>query len=66
MIATKTMLQSIRVHGRQRIGRSLEALILRQFGTEPLPYEYSEQDLHEQIRKLIDRYGEGCIPENPF
>lgn len=66
MIATRAMVNSLRVHGRQRIDRELEALILQQFGTEPLPYEYSEQDLHEQIRKLIDHYGEGGIPAKPF
>jgi len=66
MIATKAMVKSLRLHEGRRIGRNLEALILRQFGEEPLPHEYSEQDLYEQIRKLIDRYGEGGLPENPF
>ena len=66
MIATRAMVNSLRVHGRQRIGRELEALILQQFGTEPLPYEYSEQDLHEQIRKLIYRYDKGGNPGEPI
>jgi hypothetical protein len=66
MIATRAMIASLRVHGRQRIDRDLETLILTQFGTEPLPNEYSEQDLYEQIRKLIDRHNEGGIPEIPF
>lgn len=66
MIATRAMVKSLRVQERRLIGRDLEDLILQQFGEEPLPHEYSEQDLHEQIRKLIDRYGEGGIPGKPF
>jgi hypothetical protein len=29
-----------------------EQMILDRFGTEPFPYEWSEQDIAEQIRKL--------------
>jgi hypothetical protein len=36
-----------------RIDQDLEALILKRFGTEPSPHTYTEQDLFEQIRKLV-------------
>jgi len=66
MIATHAMINNLRIHGRIRIDRDLEVQILRRFGSEPLPFEYSEQDLHEQIRKLAARHGKGCIPGEPF
>jgi len=39
-----------------KIDKDLEALILRKYGTEPYPHTYTEQDLYEQIRKLVMRY----------
>ena len=33
----------------------LEKILLMQLGTEPHPHVYTEQDLHEQSRKLIMR-----------
>lgn len=36
-----------------RISDELEREILEKFGTEPEPYEYTEQDLYEQIRKMV-------------
>jgi hypothetical protein len=38
------------------IDNNLEALILQKYGTEPYPHTYTEQDLYEQIRKLVMRY----------
>ena len=31
-------------------------IILERFGTEPEPYEWSEQDIAEQIRKIRQEY----------
>lgn len=31
-------------------------IILERFGTEPEPYEWSEQDIAEQIRKICREY----------
>jgi hypothetical protein len=53
MIATRRMIRSLREHSRMSIDNDLEALILQKYGTEPDPYTYTEQDLHEQIRKLV-------------
>jgi len=56
MTLTKEMIDKLRFAGRMDIGKELEDRLLRQFGTEPLPEEYSMQDLHEQIRKLVMGY----------
>ena len=53
MTLTKTMIDRLRFPGRMDIDKELEDRLLRQFGTEPHPEEYSEQDLHEKIRKLV-------------
>jgi hypothetical protein len=50
------MIRDLREQARMPIDRELEALILQEYGTEPYPYTYTEQDLHEQIRKLILQY----------
>jgi hypothetical protein len=57
MTATRRMIRQLREQAHIRINSELEALILEQYGTEAddCP-EYTEQDLHEQIRKLIIRY----------
>lgn len=36
-----------------RISDELEREILEKFGKEPEPYKYTEQDLYEQIRKMV-------------
>jgi len=47
------MIHNLRVNARMHIDEDLEAVILQRFGTEPYPYTYTEQDLYEQIRKLV-------------
>ncbi len=59
MTNTRKQIDQMRTDGRFKIDAPLEEMIVAQYGVEPDPYEYSEQDLHEQIRKLIDRYNEG-------
>jgi hypothetical protein len=56
MVLTKVMIDGLRVAGRMDIDCELEDLLLRRFGTEPHPHEYSEQDLHEQVRKSVILY----------
>lgn len=56
MTANRNYIANLRRHGRLRIDAELETLILEMFGEEPYPYTYTDQDLHEQIRKLVDRY----------
>ena len=56
MTLTKGMIDRLRFPGRMTIDGELEVRLLQQFGTEPHPEEYSEQDLHEQVRKLVMGY----------
>ncbi|WP_368487923.1 hypothetical protein [Clostridium sp. BJN0013] len=41
------------------IDKPLEQYLLAMYEEEPFPYEWSEQDLYEQIRKLILQYNQG-------
>jgi hypothetical protein len=43
-------------HSGEKFTRELEQLIHDRLGTEPLPHEYSEQDLREQSRKIVMHY----------
>jgi hypothetical protein len=56
MKATRKWVRQLREQGRLHIDRDLEALILKKYGSEPYPHTYTEQDLVEQVRKLIDAY----------
>ena len=58
MVVTPEMIQDLRIHARKKINRELEALILDQLGSEPYPHTYSEQDIYEQMRKIIQNYHE--------
>ncbi|WP_319561057.1 hypothetical protein [Marispirochaeta sp.] len=58
MTITRKWIEQLRSNCRLRIDAQLEELILAQYGVEPEPYEYSEQDLYEQIRKLISQYND--------
>jgi hypothetical protein len=52
-------------HLRKRYGmnipENLEAFLLEEYDEEPFPYEYSDQDLYEQIRKLVMNYHKGLV-----
>lgn len=56
MVVTSEMIQDLRIHARKKINEELEALILDQLGSEPYPHTYSEQDIYEQMRKIIRDY----------
>ena len=43
-------------YGGTRFTEELEKLIYDRLGTEPIPHEYSEQDLYEQSRKIVMHY----------
>jgi len=64
MTLTKEMIARLRFPGRMAIDHRLETFLLTHYGREPYPYEYSEQDLYEQVRKEIYRYnrdkGDNC------
>lgn len=53
MTLTKEMIDALRCAGRMDIDAGLEARLHRRFAEEPLPEAYSEQDLHEQVRKYV-------------
>jgi hypothetical protein len=44
-----------------KIDKPLEEYLLATYEEEPFPYEWSEQDLYEQIRKLIFQYEQGKL-----
>ena len=58
MVVTPKIIEDLRIHGRKKINSELEALILEQLCSDPYPYTYSEQDIYEQMRKLIQNYHE--------
>ena len=58
MTLTQDMIDKLRFAGRTKIDAELEARLLRHFGEEPQPEAYSEQDLHEQVRKYVKSYSE--------
>ena len=58
MTLTKDLIDTLRFAGRMDIDAELEARLLRRFGEEPQPEAYSEQDLHEQVRKYVKSYSE--------
>lgn len=47
-----------------RIDKPLEAYLLSTYEEEPFPHVWSEQDLFEQIRKLIYQYEQGILDVN--
>ena len=65
MILTRKMINEMRRYS--RIDECLERILLKQLGTEPYPHVYTEQDIYEQSRKMIQRYNAGKSPvQNNF
>ena len=60
MTLTPKMIDKMRLYW--NIDERLEKTLLEQLGSEPYPHTYTEQDLHEQSRKMISRYNEGLPP----
>ena len=54
MILTASTIERMRRHW--EIDERLEKMLLAQLGSEPYPHVYTEQDLHEQSRKMIMQY----------
>lgn len=59
MTVDKMFINDLRKRQRMLIPEDLEAFLLDQYGQGPFPYEYTEQDLYEQIRKLVKQYHMG-------
>jgi len=62
MTLTKQSLKRLSDSMQLRFTEAQEHVILERFGTEPEPYEWSEQDIAEQIRYMIR---EQPCPEAP-
>ena len=60
MILTRKMIAEMRRYS--RIDECLEQILLKQLGVEPYPHMYTEQDICEQSRKMIQRYNAGKHP----
>ncbi len=54
MILTARMIEDMRRY--EKIDDCLKQMLLEQLGTEPYPHSYTEQDIHEQSRKMIMQY----------
>lgn len=65
MTITRNQIERMRGDGRLHINDHLAEMIIAQYGVEPEPYAYSEQDLHEQVRKMIDRYNDTTALHKP-
>lgn len=61
MTADKEYIEYLRKRYKMTIPEDLEAYLLEEYSEEPFPYEYTEQDLYEQIRKLVKKYHEGLL-----
>jgi len=53
MIINKKDISDLREKSHLKISQEMENIILEKFGREPEGYEYTEQDIYEQIRKML-------------
>jgi hypothetical protein len=56
MIITKKYIRKLEEYYRFRFPEGLKEALINQLGKEPEPYEYSDQDIWEQSRKIILSY----------
>ena len=61
MIMTKAILARLRNGCRWRVSTKLAGYLLDELGTEPYPYEFSEQDLLENAGRLVTAYNTGTF-----
>jgi len=54
MTLTPKIIDQMRLYW--NIDDHLEKMLLEQLGNEPYPHVYTEQDIHEQSRKMIIQY----------
>ena len=55
MILTKKLLDEYQENTRRYISQEQQRHILEQLGIEPDGFEYSEQDIYEQLNKFLTR-----------
>ena len=61
MILTKAYLKKMQQRYQFEMDVPLARYLLAEYEVEPFPDVYSEQDLHEQIRKRVDQYQQGTL-----
>ena len=61
MIVDKVFINSLRQGYHMNIPEELADFLLEEYGEEPFPYEYTEQDLYEQIREMEMNYHKGLL-----
>ncbi|EHQ88596.1 hypothetical protein [Desulfosporosinus youngiae] len=61
MIITRKMLNEIEQNYRKSFPQEFKQYVLVNYAEEPFPYEYSEQDLYEHIRRDIRDYDQGNL-----
>lgn len=59
-LTIKFLNEMFRIWG-DHIDKPLEEYLMATYEEELFPYEWSEQDLYEQIRRLIFQYEEGAL-----
>lgn len=57
MIMTQKYIQKLEEYFRFSFPKELKDELFNQLGEEPKPYEYSDQDIWEQSRKIVITYG---------
>lgn len=55
MVVDRKYIKELREHAFLEISKETEEDLLQKFGTEPLPYVWSEQDLWQQVRNVLNR-----------
>ncbi|EHQ88691.1 hypothetical protein DesyoDRAFT_1551 [Desulfosporosinus youngiae DSM 17734] len=56
MVITKNYIQKLEEYYRFIFSKELKNELICQLGEEPTPFEYSDQDLWEQSRKIVLSY----------
>lgn len=61
MIITPKIIEKLEHTYRMYFSKRIQTVFACKYGEEPFPYEFSEQDLYENIRHDISDYENGTI-----
>jgi hypothetical protein len=61
MVMTQAYITRLRNDCRWRISAKLARYLLDELGTEPYPYEFSEEDLWKNAQRLVTAYNAGQL-----
>jgi|LGVF01.2.fsa_nt_gb hypothetical protein len=59
MVADKNIIKRVANYHKVMLEKDFEQFIYQEYGQDPFPYEYSEEDLYMQISKLVGDYKKG-------